>query len=60
MKCCFCIADIFPLHGAGGVHQFMNVDNFVDLLDTEEDATATASTLAVAVSAAAAAVGAQA
>jgi hypothetical protein len=33
-----------------GIHQFMNVDNFVDLLDNDADAAATASTLAGAAS----------
>ena len=53
----FCI---FPRHGAGGVHQFMNMDNFVDLLDNDSDAAASASTLVAAASAAAAEAGVQA
>jgi hypothetical protein len=51
---------IFPRHGAGGVHQFMYMDNFVDLLDNYSDAAASASTLVAAASVAAAEAGVQA
>jgi hypothetical protein len=51
---------IFPRHCAGGVHQFMYMDNLVDLLDNDSDAAASASTLVAAASVAAAEAGVQA
>jgi hypothetical protein len=51
-----------PGHSAGGVlvHQFMYMDNFVDLLDNDSDAAASASTLVAAANVAAAEAGVQA
>jgi hypothetical protein len=60
----FLIADIgfgiFLTHGPGGVHQLMNMENFVDILDNDSDAAAPASTLVAAASAAAEEAGVQA
>jgi hypothetical protein len=64
MTCCFqlltLVFGIFSRHGAGGVYQFMSMDNFVDLLDNYSGAAASASTLVAAASAAAAEAGVQA
>jgi hypothetical protein len=54
------VFSMFPRHCAGGVHQFMYMDNFVDLLDNDSVVAASASTLVAAASVAAAEAGVQA